>query len=196
MIQITNLILIFANVGTFTMVVINYGFDLNFIGIISACMHTRASSKFHEVSKQIWRMILFFGTIYVDVSCLMLVRQYRSQPNLASNLQTEDKHIMNEPPMRSTILNIGLILLELSVVPYVFQHGEAVDGLWVAIHVTLVFLILKSPLITFWTFKVNAANSAVDQNEKRERLRNLELEEAKKKRALRKFNQLADKAGM
>ena len=47
---------------------------------------------------------------------------------------------------------------------------------------TLVAFCIKSPAIILWTFRVNSVNARIDHEEDRERRRNIEIQDARKRR--------------
>ena len=47
---------------------------------------------------------------------------------------------------------------------------------------TLIAFCIKSPAITLWTFRVNTVNARIDHEEDRERRRNIEIQDARKRR--------------
>ena len=70
-------------------------------------------------------------TIIADVGCLNLVRglKKRTCPNKKEQVSTcQEKHILNEIPMRSTILNFGIICIWSLTVPVgILNYFDKVD---------------------------------------------------------------------
>ena len=82
------------------------------------------------------------------------------------------------------MLNSGLVLCHLIVIPIgvLTKQGGLITGTFAAV----IVLLMKSPLIIFWTFRVNATNARIDQGQLREQRRQLDMEEALKKREERR----------
>ena len=87
--------------------------------------------------------------------------------------------MLQEMPMRSSILNFGLILVFLVTIPVGVQTKEPLAIATIGI---LVMLLIKSPVSFFWTVRVNETNARIDKDKDREQRRQLEVEEALKKR--------------
>ena len=91
----------------------------------------------------------------------------------------EQRHMLQEMPMRSSILNFGLILVFSVTIPVGVQTKEPLAIATIGI---LAMLLIKSPVSFFWTVRVNETNARIDKDKDREQRRQLEVEEALKKR--------------
>ena len=119
----------------------------------------------------------------IDITCLLLVRRLTSQVVPGSNqIQVEKKHILNEVPMRSTLLS-ALFLSLWSMVPLLilsdYSHQQK---LFIGLTVGLFSNIIKGPTIVFLTFRVNTENRRVDLDAEREQNRQLEIQDALSRR--------------
>ena len=119
----------------------------------------------------------------IDISCLLLVRRLARQVVPGSNqIQMEKNHILNEVPMRSTLLS-ALFLSLWSMVPLLilsdYSHQQK---LCIGLTVGLFSNIIKSPTIVFLTFRVNTENRRVDLDAEREQNRQLEIQDALNRR--------------
>ena len=138
-------------------------------------------------------------TIIADIGCLILVRGLRKRSTQKqvstcsqNQIQNCQKHILNETPMRSTILNLGIIMVWAFTIPLgIFGNLNEVDKINYGIAIAMVSWIIISPTIIFLTFRVNKQNSRVDQDVERERKRQVEIQDAKQKRAERFARALA-----
>ena len=131
---------------------------------------------------------MIIATIHLDIKCLKLVQRIRNHPNPAANLRShqgtqEQRHMLHEIPMRSTILNFGYIPTFFVTLIVAFQTGEHLYSATVGV---LVMLLIKSPVSVFWTVRVNETNARIDKDKDRERRRQLEVQEALKKREQRR----------
>ena len=91
--------------------------------------------------------------------------------------------MLNEIPMRSTILNFGLMLVILLTMLIGFQTREILVSGTIGM---LVILLIKSPVSVFWTVRVNETNARIDKDKDREQRRQLEVKEALEKREQRR----------
>ena len=91
--------------------------------------------------------------------------------------------MLNEIPMRSTILNFGLILNFFVTLIVTSQTGEILASITIG---ALVLLLIKSPVSVFWTVRVNETNARIDKDKDREQRRQLEVKEALEKREQRR----------
>ena len=126
------------------------------------------------------RVALQIATMSVDIACLLLVRKLSSRVVEGSNqVQTEKKHILNEIPMRSTMLNAVQMAIWFAMIPLTVSSGYSLQNkMNIGVTVSLLNLILKSPVIVFLTFRVNTENMRVNRDDVRERNRQLEIQEA------------------
>ena len=123
----------------------------------------------------------------IDISCLLLVRRLAREVVPGSNqIQLEKNHILNEVPMRSTLLSALFLSLWSVMVPALvlsdYSHQQKLCiGLTVGLF-SLFSNIIKSPTIVFLTFRVNTENRRVDLDAEREQNRQLEIQDALSRR--------------
>ena len=91
---------------------------------------------------------MIIATIHLDIKCLKLVQRIRNHPNPAASPQSNQgtqtqRHMLNEIPMRSTILNFGLMLVILLTMLIGFHTREILVSGTIGL---LVILLIKSPV--------------------------------------------------
>ena len=171
-----------------TMVITNAIFDMRWISIYNHCMGVTKEIAWMGISTHLAQIMIIIATIHLDIKCLKLVRRIRNHPNPAVNIQSnqqgtqERRHLLHEIPMRSTILNIGLILDYLVTLTIGSHSGESLTSATIGV---LVMSLIKTPVSVFWTVRVNETNARIDKDKERESRRKLEVEEALKKREQR-----------
>ena len=189
LIQDTNKALSLTAVLFLVMVIINGIFDMRWIGIYNHCMGITNQIAWMGILTHLVRVMIIIATIHLDIKCLKLVQRIRNHPNPAatspqSNQGTqEQRHMLNEIPMRSTILNFGLMLVILLTMLIGFQTREILVSGTIGILVTL---LIKSPVSVFWTVRVNETNARIDKYKDREQRRQVEVQEALKKQEQRR----------
>ena len=183
LIQNTNKALSLTAVLFLIMVITNAIFDMRWIGIYNHCMGIPYEIAWMGILAFLVRFMMIISTIHLDIKCLKLVQRIRNHPNPAASLQSKQRHMLYEIPMRSTILNFGLILILLLTLLVGFQTREILISGTIGI---LVILLIKSPVSVFWTVRVNETNARIDKDKDREQRRRIEVEEALKKRDQRR----------
>ena len=189
LIQDTNKALSLTAVLLLIIVITNAIFDIRWNHIYNHCTGvTNNSRAWMGLLVHLVRVLIIIGTIHLDIKCLKLVQRIRNNPNPAASHQSdqgtqEQRHMLHEIPMRSTILNFGLILNFFVILTVASKTGE---GLYSATFGVLVMLLFKSPVSVFWTVRVNETNARIDKDKERERRRQLEVQEALKKREQRR----------
>ena len=190
LIRDTNKALSLTTILLVIMVITNSIFDLRWMGIYSECMGVTNEIRWAWVGvlAHLVRLMMITATIHLEIKCLKLVQRIRNHPNPAANLQShqgtqEQRHMLHEIPMRSTILNFGYILTFFVTLIVAFQTGEHLYSATIGV---LVMLLIKSPVSVFWTVQVNETNARIDKDKDRERRRQLEVQEALEKREQRR----------
>ena len=188
LIQDTNKALSLTAILFLIMVIIDVIFDMRGLSVYSYCMGITNEVAWMGILFQLMRFGMIIATIRLDIKCLKLVQKIRNHPNPAASPQSnqstqEQRHMLNEIPMRSTILNFGLMLVILLTMLIGFQTREILVSGTIGI---LVILLIKSPVSVFWTVRVNETNARIDKDKDREQRRQLELKEALEKREQRK----------
>ena len=98
---------------------------------------------------------------------------------------------MNEIPIRASLFNLT-VFVALFVALRFIQNDSSSKGLFLVLWIGILsFNLVKSPFIIFLTFRVDVSNARIDQEEDRERRRNLEIQDAIEKRNKRIARQLA-----
>ena len=133
------------------------------------------------------RMIFLICTLIFDIRTLLMVKKWKRE---SSQVQGEQRHIMNEIPMISTLLNALLLFIPFlstflanTLCREYFRQN--------IILVQLSFDLSKSPIILCLTNYVVSSNVASDEVEERERKRNIEIQDAIKRRNDRLARRLA-----
>ena len=183
LIQDTNKALSLTAVLLLTMVITNAIFDMRWITIYNHCTGVTKEISWMGISTHLAQVVIIIATIHLDIKCLKLVQKIRNHPNPAASLQSKQRHMLHEIPMRSTILNFGLILVMLLTMQVGFQTREILTCGTIGI---LVIFLIKSPVSVFWTVRVNETNARIDKAKNREQRRRIEIEEALKKRDQRR----------
>ena len=143
------------------------------------------------------RLFLISCTLFFDLKTLWLVRRYNSGSNQVhvnqiqgNQVQGNRRHILNEIPARASILNV-LSIVYIYFVYNLISSPNSQQLILLSLISLLVFNLVKSPFNVFLTIRVNASNARIDQDEERERKRQLEIQEAKQRRDERIARQLA-----
>ena len=168
---------------TLVMITSSACFDLKIIPIYDSCVDSYQGPGFLFFLSPIYFLVIVPVTIYYDIALLLKARKWKRQVGPSQNMQKVTQgngHILNEPAMKSTLLNIVYIPFFLLLLYTIFTSqttGQEVynKGLLIFLLVTT----LKCPAIVFWTLKVNEANARID----REKNRQAEIEEARIKMA-------------
>ena len=124
-------------------------------------------------------------TIGYDIALLRLVKIWKRERIPSSRMDNiEDRHIIHEPPMRNTIINMLSIINVFSVGILMRDNEVTYTSKYQSIFTAVLSaMVLKSPFIIFWTLKVNESNERRDQEEERERMRQIEIKRAKMRMA-------------
>ena len=189
LIQDTNKALSLTAILLLILVITNVIFDMRCIHGYNHCTSvTNNSRAWIGVLGHLVRVVMIIATIHLDIKCLKLVQRIRNHPNPAASPQSnqstqEQRHMLNEIPMRSTILNFGLMLVILLTMLIGFQTREILVSGTIGILVTL---LIKSPVSVFWTVRVNETNARIDKYKDREQRRQVEVQEALKKQEQRR----------
>ena len=166
------------------MIITEVSYEMKWIGIFNNCMRITSEIAWMGILVHLVRILIIIVTICLEIKCLKLVRTIRNNPNPAASVHSdqgtpEQRHMLQEMPMRSSILNFGLILVFSVTIPVGVQTKEPLAIATIGI---LVMLLIKSPVSFFWTVRVNETNARIDKDKDREQRRHLEVEEALKKR--------------
>ena len=189
LIQDTNKALSWTAILLLIMVITNAIYDMKWIGIYNHCTGITKEIAWMGISTHLAQIMIIIATIHLDIKCLKLVRRIRNHPNPAVNIQSnqqgtqERRHLLHEIPMRSTILNIGLILDYLVTLTIGSHSGESLTSATIGV---LVMSLIKTPVSVFWTVRVNEVNARIDKDKDREQRRQLEVQEALKNREQRR----------
>ena len=184
LIRIVNYVLVLGTIVVFSIVFCNAYLNWNFLMFYNDCMGFKhAPNYLFLLGFGGFRVIILIVTMKIDISCLLLVRRLARQVVPGSNqIQMEKNHILNEVPMRSTLLS-ALFLSLWSMVPLLilsdYSHQQK---LFIGLTVGLFSNIIKSPTIVFLTFRVNTENRRVDLDAEREQNRQLEIQDALSRR--------------
>ena len=189
LIEDTNKALSLTAILLLILVITNAIFDMRCIHGYNHCTSvTNNSRAWIGVLGHLVRVVIIIATIHLDIKCLKLVQRIRNHPNPAASPQSnqgtqKQRHMLNEIPMRSTILNFGLMLVILLTMLIGFQTREILVSGTIGM---LVILLIKSPVSVFWTVRVNETNARIDKDKDREQRRQLEVKEALEKREQRR----------
>ena len=192
LIQDTNKALSLTAILFLMMVITNAIFDMRWIGVYNHCTGVTNEIAWVGILIHLVRVVIIIATMHLDNNCLKLVQRIRNHPNQAASLQSDQgiqkqRHVLNEIPMRSTILNFGLILVILITILVGLQTGEPLGSGTIGI---LVMLLIKTPVSVFWTVRVNETNARIDKDKEREQRRQLEVKDALKKREERRLSSM------
>ena len=192
LIQDTNKALSLTAILFLMMVITNAIFDMRWIGVYNHCTGVTNQIAWVGILIHLVRVVIIIATMHLDNNCLKLVQRIRNHPNQAASLQSDQgiqkqRHVLNEIPMRSTILNFGLILVILITILVGLQTGEPLGSGTIGI---LVMLLIKTPVSVFWTVRVNETNARIDKDKEREQRRQLEVKDALKKREERRLSSM------
>ena len=193
LIKITNLFVGLWMTSLSIYIFLNSYFELEYLMLYNICTNAGkeiARHIFQVVVFGAYRAILSVLTIAVDIACLFLVRELAKKPKPGTNqAQKEKRNILNETPMRSSLLTLLYFAHVLSIMPIMalesLTNREKID---IALIGQYVLLLIKNPWLVFLTVRVNEVNARVDQNEERERKRQLEIKDAIKRRNERLAN--------
>ena len=89
--------------------------------------------------------------------------------------------------MRATIINSSYLLMTVIMAPIIVTYGEEFK-----IASILILILIKTPIMIMLTFRVNAKTARVNKEEEREWKRQVEIEEAKQKKADRLARRIND----
>ena len=194
MIKITNSIIALGTLMSFALIFCNAYLEWDMLMIYNVCMGIEHNHTSHAVFHALFGGVQIFlnvSTMFFDIRCLLLVRRLSSQVVPGSNQvqQTERRHILNEVPMRSTLLNGVQMAIWFVFLPVVSNlEVSTQEKMILGVTLNLVCFCIKSPVIVFLTFRVNAENMRVNQDEERERKRQLEIQDAMRRRNARMEN--------
>ena len=195
LIRSTNTILLATFLVLFLTFLIDTQFDFFIIGDFHQCLANTTGN----VSNGSFLIlissdnIIILCTVYFDLKCLRLVRSCRNQLS-ESNFQfpqqhAAHRHILYEIPMRATIINSSYLLMTVIMAPIIVTYGEEFK---IASILILISLLIKTPIMIMLTFRVNAKTARVNKEEEREWKRQVEIEEAKQKKADRLARRIND----
>ena len=192
LIRSTNTILLATFLVLFLTFLIDTQFDFFIIGYFHQCL-ANTTGNVSNGSFLIFtvRHIIVSCTVYFDLKCLLLVRSYRNQisESIFQFSQHEHRHILYEIPMRATIINSSYLLMTVIMAPIIVTYGEEFK---IASVLILISLLIKTPIMIMLTFRVNAKTARVNKEEEREWKRQVEIEEAKQKKADRLARRIND----
>ena len=163
----------------------NAYFDLGVFPLYESCMNKDSQFSLTPLCLIITALVLLVSTIGYDMALLRLIKIWQANRIPSSRMNDiEDRHIINEPPMRNTIINmvslINIFSVGFLVIDDEVTNTSKYNSMFTAV---LSNMVLKSPFIIFWTLRVNEETKRKDQAEERERLRQIEIQEAKMRRA-------------
>ena len=121
-------------------------------------------------------------TVYLDVQCYQIAKKSGSIQSL---------QILNRFPLRTTIISSVTCFVWLS---NTIVLGNSNKDFTPSVKFFLVFIPLllvsafRNPLMSLFSFKVNQINQNVDLQQVREHRRKMEIEDAKRRREIRKSN--------
>ena len=182
LIQDTNKALSLTTVLLLIMVITDAIFEMRWFAAYNHCMGITNKIAWMGIWAHLVRVLIILTTMYLDIKCLKLVRKIRNHPLQSDQRTQEQRHVLHEIPMRSTLLNFIMILIFLVTISIGLQGGEHLTTGTIGL---LVALLIKSPVSVFWTVRVNETNARIDKDKERESRRKLEVEEALKKREQR-----------
>ena len=182
LIQDTNKALSLTTVLLLIMVITDAIFEMRWFAAYNHCIGITNKMAWMGIWAHLVRVLIILTTMYLDIKCLKLVRKIRNHPLQSDQRTQEQRHVLHEIPMRSTLLNFIMILILLVTISIGLQGGEHLTTGTMGL---LVALLIKSPVSVFWTVRVNETNARIDKDKERESRRKLEVEEASKKREQR-----------
>ena len=182
LIQDTNKALSLTTVLLLIMVITDAIFEMRWFAAYNHCIGITNKMAWMGIWAHLVRVLIILTTMYLDIKCLKLVRKIRNLPLQSDQRTQEQRHVLHEIPMRSTLLNFIMILIFLVTISIGLQGGEHLTTGTIGL---LVALLIKSPVSVFWTVRVNETNARIDKDKERESRRKLEVEEALKKREQR-----------
>ena len=182
LIQDTNKALSLTTVLLLIMVITDAIFEMRWFAAYNHCIGITNKMAWMGIWAHLVRVLIILTTMYLDIKCLKLVRKIRNHPLQSDQRTQEQRHVLHEIPMRSTLLNFIMILIFLVTISIGLQGGEHLTTGTMGL---LVALLIKSPVSVFWTVRVNETNARIDKDKERESRRKLEVEEALKKREQR-----------
>ena len=182
LIQNTNRALSLTTVLLLIMVITDAIFEMRWFAAYNHCIGITNKMAWMGIWAHLVRVLIILTTMYLDIKCLKLVRKIRNHPLQSDQRTQEQRHVLHEIPMRSTLLNFIMILILLVTISIGLQGGEHLTTGTMGL---LVALLIKSPVGVFWTVRVNETNARIDKDKERESRRKLEVEEASKKREQR-----------
>ena len=182
LIQDTNKALSLTTVLLLIMVITDAIFEMRWFAAYNHCIGITNKMAWMGIWAHLVRVLIILTTMYLDIKCLKLVRKIRNHPLQSDQRTQEQRHVLHEIPMRSTLLNFIMILILLVTISIGLQGGEHLTTGTIGL---LVALLIKSPVSVFWTVRVNETNARIDKDKERESRRKLEVEEALKKREQR-----------
>ena len=182
LIQDTNKALSLTTVLLLIMVITDAIFEMRWFAAYNHCIGITNKMAWMGIWAHLVRVLIILTTMYLDIKCLKLVRKIRNHPLQSDQRTQEQRHVLHEIPMRSTLLNFIMILILLVTISIGLQGGEHLTTGTIGL---LVALLIKSPVSVFWTVRVNETNARIDKDKERESRRKLEVEEASKKREQR-----------
>ena len=182
LIQDTNKALSLTTVLLLIMVITDAIFEMRWFAAYNHCIGITNKMAWMGIWAHLVRVLIILTTMYLDIKCLKLVRKIRNHPLQSDQRTQEQRHVLHEIPMRSTLLNFIMILILLVTISIGLQGGEHLTTGTMGL---LVALLIKSPVSVFWTVRVNETNARIDKDKERESRRKLEVEEALKKREQR-----------
>ena len=167
----------------------NSVFDMEWFKMYSFCMGRNFSNTFGFASI---RRLSIIGTIiltfFVDIKTFWLIRKYNNENNLN---QSENEHIKSDIPMRASLVSLFMVVSTM-IILLIIETNENPEQFTKVGMICILFISLpKSPAMVFLTMHVNTTNARIDQDAERERKRQLEIQDAKRRRNERIARQLA-----
>ena len=171
----------------------NAYFDLKSFNIFSVCLNRETTENpkllFNMITTTLPILSLLTITIALDISCFFFVLNRRNTiQDIQSRFQMHQNHsyILADIPFRASLISTFVYLV--LIIGYFIISTENVHPLEKYVSVIIlcrVIDICKSPLIATCAFKVNDENRHRNSEEERERKRQLEIQDALKRRAER-----------
>ena len=135
----------------------------------------------------VFRIFFLVSTLIIDVCTLLMVKNWERD---SSQIQGDQRHFMNEIPLLSSLLN--MIVLMAFIMTHIITYQFYPEYFPISFrYLQMLFFLFKSPIVIYLANIVTASNIVSDENEERERKRNIEIQDAIKRRNDRLARQLA-----
>ena len=171
----------------------NSYFELNSFNIFSVCLYKEETESpkllFNFISTTLPIFTLLTVTIALDISCFFFVLNRRNTvQDIQTQFQINQNHsnILDDIPFRASLISTFVYLI--LITGYFIISIENIHPLEKYVSVIIICRvndICKSPLIATCAFKVNDENRQRNSAEERERKRQLEIQDALRRRAER-----------